>query len=329
MKNLWQLIKKGNTSSAIASLGNTGLAIIKAIAASVSGSGTMFASAMHSVADAVNQDFVFVGSVLAERKPTKKFPTGFGRVINLVCMVAVIVVTIMAYETIHKGYKLLKHPEEATSFWLNFIVLAIAVLIDGGILMKAMKEILKETRTEAAGLGMFPSAFKNAGKAAPPTRLVFYEDIVATLGALFALIAIVFAHFMDFLILDGIATILIGCLMIGVAFKVGYDNMVGLIGVSAPKDVEEKISRIILADPDVRDINRLRIVQEGRSYHVEAYIELRQGMSLAEASVSKMRVNSLLLQNPDISDVTLGILEDDNIRVWNPSADLGSEPQKP
>jgi len=329
MKNLWQLIKKGNTSSAIASLGNTGLAIIKAIAASLSGSGTMFASAMHSVADAVNQGFVFVGSVLAERKPTKKFPTGFGRVINIVCMVAVIVVTIMAYETIHKGYKLLKHPEEATNFWLNFVVLAIAVLIDGAILMKAMKEILKETRTEATGLGKFPAAFKNAGKAAPPTRLVFYEDIVATLGALFALIAIVFAHFMDFLILDGIATILIGCLMIGVAFKVGYDNMVGLIGVSAPKDVEEKISRIILGDPDVRDINRLRIVQEGRSYHVEAYIELRQGMSLAEASVSKMRVNSLLLQNPDISDVTLGILEDDNIRVWNPSADLGSEPQKP
>lgn len=160
MKNTWQLIKKGNTSSAIAALGNTGLAIIKGIAASVSGSGTMFASAMHSVADAVNQGFVFVGSVLAERKPTKKFPTGFGRVINLVCMVAVIVVTIMAYETILKGFKLLKHPEEATNFWLNFIVLVIAVIIDGAILMKAMKEIMKETRVQASGFALLPAAFK-------------------------------------------------------------------------------------------------------------------------------------------------------------------------
>lgn len=322
MKDLFQLIKKGNTSSGIAALGNTGLAIIKAIAASVSGSGTMFASAMHSVADAVNQAFVFIGSVLAEKKPTKKFPTGFGRVINLVCMVAVIVVTVMAYETILKGFKLLQHPEESTNFWLNFIVLIIAIIIDGSILMKAMKEILKETRAEASGLKMIPAAFKNAGRAAPPTRLVFYEDIVATLGAVFALIAIIFAHFLNFTLLDGIATILIGFLMVGVAFKVGYDNMVGLIGVAAPKDVEEKISETILSDQDVRDINRLRILQEGRTYHVEAYIELRTGMTLAEAGKSKARINAKLLSNPDIGDVTLGILEDDGIKLWNPNYDM-------
>lgn len=324
MNNFLQLIKKGNTSSGIAALGNTGLAIIKGVAASLSGSGTMFASAMHSVADAVNQAFVFIGSVLAEKKPTKKFPSGFGRVINLVCMVAVIVVTVMAYETILKGFKLLKHPEESTNFWLNFVVLMIAIFIDGSILMKAMKEILKETRVKAHGLGMIPAAFKNAGRAAPPTRLVFYEDIVATLGAVFALIAIIFAHFLDFTLLDGIATILIGLLMIGVAFKVGYDNMVGLIGVAAPKDVEEKISQTLMSDPDVRDINRLRILQEGRTYHVEAYIELRIGMTLAEAGQTKARINAILLKDPDIADVVLGILEDDGIKLWNPNYDTES-----
>lgn len=322
MKNWIQLIKKGNTSSGIAALGNTGLAVIKAIAASVSGSGTMFASAMHSVADAVNQGFVFIGSVLAEKKPTRKFPTGFGRVINLVCMAAVIVVTVMAYETILKGFKLLKYPEESTNFWLNFIVLLIAVLIDGSILFKAMKEIIKETRAEATGMGIFPAAFRNAGRAAPPTRLVFYEDIVATLGAMLALAAIIFAHFFQFTLLDGIATVLIGFLMIGVAFKVGYDNMMGLIGVAAPKDVEEKISSLILAEPDVRDINRLRILQEGRMYHVEAYIELRGGMTLAEAGKSKTRIITKLMSDPDISDVTLGVLEDDGIKLWNPQYDL-------
>lgn len=72
MSNFWALLKKGNTSSAAAALGNIGLAIIKGIAAAISGSGTMFASTMHTVADAVNQGFVFFGSVLAERKPTPK-----------------------------------------------------------------------------------------------------------------------------------------------------------------------------------------------------------------------------------------------------------------
>lgn len=151
MSTFIALVKKGNVSSGIAALGNLGLAAIKGVAAAISGSGTMFASAMHTLADTVNQGFVFTGSVLAERAPTKKFPSGFGRVINLFCMVAVIVITIMAYETVLEGIHLLQHPTAATNLLLNVIVLSISVLVDGAILLKAMKEIAKETRSEAQG----------------------------------------------------------------------------------------------------------------------------------------------------------------------------------
>ncbi|GAB2672849.1 cation diffusion facilitator family transporter [Paenibacillus thermoaerophilus] len=316
MGALIEAVKKGNTSSGVAALGNAGLAVAKGVAAGVSGSGAMFASAMHSVADAVNQGFVFFGSILAERKPTKRFPAGFGRVINLVCMAAVIVVTIMAYETILKGIKLLRHPEEATNFGLNFCILVLAVAIDGSFLLKAMKEIVKETGAKAAGVGLVSAAFRNVGRAAPPTRLVFYEDIVATLGALLALIAVIVSSFSAFDRLDGIAAILIGLLMVGVAFRVGYDNMAGLIGVAAPREVEENVAGIILSDPDTRDINRMRILQEGRAYHVEAYVELRKGLTLAEADDIKFRLRDKLLSDPNITDVTLGILEDDDLKEW-------------
>ena len=320
MGSFWAALKKGNTSSATAALGNTGLAIVKGVAAGFSGSGAMFASAMHSVADAINQGFVFVGSVLGEKKPTPRFPTGFGRVINLFCMVAVIVVTIMAYETIKEGFHLIQEPSVATHFWLNALILIAAIAVDGFILIKAMKEITHEARVEAKGWAIPLAAFRNVGRAAPPTRLVFYEDLVATTGALLALIAVVVSQLTTFLLLDGIATILIGFLMIGVAFKVGYDNMVGLIGVSAPKEVEERVSQMILSDPDVTDINRLRIVQEGRAYHVESYLELRPGLMLAEADDIKFRVRDKLLTDPDINDVVLGILEDDGIVTYNPQS---------
>lgn len=56
----------------MAALGNVFMALIKWIAAAMSGSGAMFASSMHSLADAVNQAFVFTGSVLAEKKPTRR-----------------------------------------------------------------------------------------------------------------------------------------------------------------------------------------------------------------------------------------------------------------
>lgn len=316
MGSLWAMLKKGNTSSATAALGNAGLAIVKGLAAAYSGSGAMFASAMHSVADAVNQGFVFLGSVLAEKEPTRRFPTGFGRVINLFCMIAVIVVTVMAYETIREGLHLIKEPAHSSHFWVNFIILFLAIAVDGYVLVKAMKEIVHETRAEATGWGIIPAAFRNVGRAAPPTRLVFYEDIVATTGALLALIAVIVTQFTTFALLDGIATVMIGVLMIGVAFKVGYDNMVGLIGVAAPKEVEERVVQIIFADPDVTDINRLRIVQEGRFYHVECYVELRPGLTLAVADDIKYRIRDSVLTDPDISDVTMGILEDNGVSDW-------------
>lgn len=313
------LLKKGNKSSAIAMVGNAGIAAIKFIAGALSGSGAMFATAMHSLADTINQGFVFVGSILSEKKPTRRFPTGFGRVINIFCMIAVIVVSIMAYETIQEGWHLFLHPvQSAGGLVLSVAVLLINLLVDGSVLIKAMKEINREARKHATGFGIVVGAFKNVGKAAPPTRLVFYEDFVAVIGAIFALIAVMIASFTNFDRIDGLVTILIGFLMVGVAFRVGYDNMVGLIGVAAPRDVEERVVKMILSDKDVTDINKLRITQEGRYYHVESLIELRRGLSLADADDIKFRVQDELIADPDITDVGIGIIEDNGVKDWTP-----------
>jgi cation diffusion facilitator family transporter len=321
-QSFFSLVKKGNKSSFFAMVGNGILAIAKGIAYFISGSGAMFASAMHSLADAVNQGFVFIGSVLSEKQPTEKFPTGFGRVINLFCMVAVIVVSIMAYETIREGIHLLKHPALVKGIWLNVFVLLLNILIDGAILYKVMKEIGQEARDESTGLGILSGAFKNVKRASPPTRLVFYEDLVAVSGAILALIAVLVSYFSDYQLLDGIVTIVIGFLMVGVAFRVGYDNMVGLIGVAAPKEVEDRIASAIFEDEAVIDIFKLRITQEGRYYHVESYLELKRGLPLSEADDIKFAIQDKLMSDPDIADVTLGIIEDDGIQEWK-----GSKPK--
>lgn len=306
-------IKQGNTSSGVAAAGNLFLSGIKAFAASVSSSGTMFASAMQSLADAINQGFVFFGSILAELPPTKRFPTGFGRVINIFCMVAVVVVTIMAYETIKEGWQLLQNPAESTNFMLNIIILAIAFFVDGFILIKAMKEIREETGAAGA---LIPAAFRNVRKASPATRLVFYEDLVATFGALLAITGIVLAQFFGILAADGLASIFIGVLMLYVAYRVGYDNMVGLIGVAAPAEVEKEIVELLLQDAAVADIQRLRILQEGRLYHLEGTLELQKGLTLDEADDVKLRLKDMLLRRQEIADVVLGIVEEDGQQNW-------------
>lgn len=322
-ETIGSLIKRGNKSSGSAAIGNTCIAVVKGIAFALTGSGSMFATMMHSIADAVNQVFVFTGSVLAEKRPTRRFPDGFGRVINLFCMVAVIVVTIMAYETMHEGFHLLRHPAtESDGYWINVIVLVLSIAADGFVWVKAMNEVLHESRVEAKGIGKFFASLKNVKRAAPPTRLVYYEDLVATTGGLLAMIAVLVTALTNFSLLDGISSILISFMMIGVAFRVGYDNMVGLIGVAAPPEIEERIARIIFDDPLVTDIYQMRILQEGRYYHVEGLIELKRGMTLADADDIKFKVRDKLLADPHISDVTLGIIEDNGIRNWVPQHDM-------
>ncbi len=124
----------------------------------------MFASTMHSIADTVNQLFVFGGSILAEREATRRFPSGFGRVIHLFCMLAVIVVTIMAYETIREGWYLVHHPMRSGGFWINLAVLVISIGMDGYVLIKAMKEIAREARLNVKGLKIATAAFRNVKK---------------------------------------------------------------------------------------------------------------------------------------------------------------------
>lgn len=309
------LFKKGNVSSGLAALGNLAIAIVKGIVAAISGNGTMFATAMHSFADTVNQIFVYVGSVFSEMEPSKRFPTGFGRIINIVCMFAVIVVTIMAYETIKTGWHLYLHPTESSDFLLSIIVLLFSFAVDGYILLKIMKEIVRETKGEKGG-SLFFTAFTRAKKAAPATKLVFYEDIVATLGAVLAIIGIVLSQYFGILKADGIVSIMIGLLMLFVAYRVGYDNMVGLIGVAAPAEVEEGIADILFADSCVVDIYGMRVIQEGRAYHVDVTVELKKGLLLDEADDLKFKLTDKLLQSPNITDVVLGIIEDNDEKTW-------------
>ncbi|MBM7551315.1 cation diffusion facilitator family transporter [Thalassobacillus pellis] len=311
-----RLLKKGNVSSGVAAAGNTGLAIIKFIAAFVSGSGAMMATAIHSTADATNQGLVFFGSALAEKEPTKRFPTGFGRVVNLFVLVAVVVIAIMAYETVLKGWEIIQHPEASTSLWLNLLILAAAIIVDGYVLIKAMKEVVKESRAEASGFKIVPAAFKNVRYAAPPTRLVFWEDIVATFGALLALITVLASYWTGLYYLDGVGTMLIGILLFIIAIKIGYENTLGLIGIAAPKMVEERVASLILQDDDVVDIRKLRVLQEGGNFHVEGYIELKEGLSLDQADDIKFRVIEKVQEDEDITDVTIGIVETDHTQNW-------------
>src|SRR4051794_17304947 len=232
------LLKNGNKSSLIAAIVNTVISIIKGVAYTYTGNVAMFAETMHSLGDAANQFFVFIGSALSKKSPTNRFPNGFGRLVNLVLLGAVLIVGIMAFETIQEGYHHILHPAESEGFLINVGVLAFALILELYVLFKAMKEVLHEVGVEARGLNVFFKSFANLGRAKPATKLVFMEDMVATSGGLLAIIAVVISHFLHIGWIEGAASILIGLMMFFVVGRVFLDNAAGVLG-RADEEMEE------------------------------------------------------------------------------------------
>ncbi|MCM3765819.1 cation diffusion facilitator family transporter [Neobacillus niacini] len=315
MGEIFQLLKRGNRSAMLAAIVNTVIAIIKGIAYMFTGNVAMFAETMHSLGDAANQFFVFFGSALSKKAPTEKFPNGFGRLVNLVLLGAVLIVGIMAFETIREGYHHVLHPTKSGGFIINLIVLVIATLLETFVLYKAMKEVLHEVGKEVSGPTVFVKSFAHLGRAKPATKLVFMEDLVATSGGVLAILAVVIAHFTDYHRLEGIASILIGLMMFFVVGRVFLDNAAGVIG-QADEEMESKIGAMVMADPDVKDIQEITVIKEGEDLHVELEIEIDPSLTVAEADDIKDRLHEKIFAENGVADVKIEIDEEDGVITW-------------
>ncbi len=316
MKELFLLLKKGSKSALLASIVNAVISIIKGIAYVMTGNVAMFAETMHSLGDMANQFFVFIGSALSKKAPTKRFPNGFGRLVNLVLLGAVLVVGVMAYETIIEGYHHILHPVESKGFMINVIVLSIAVILEAFVLFKAMKETLHDVGIHAQGLETITKSLANVNKAKPATKLVFLEDSVATGGGLLALIAVVISEFTLFHQAEGIASIIIGLLMFFVVGKIFLDNAAGVLG-EADEIMQDKIGSLVLEDPDVKDIPEITVLKEGDEFHVEIKIEVDPKISLATADDIKDRLEEKIIKEKGVTDVIVEFDEDDNFSSWD------------
>ncbi|MFJ7747447.1 cation diffusion facilitator family transporter [Peribacillus sp. NPDC097295] len=315
MKKLMLLLKQGNKSAFIATCINTIIAILKGIAYFLTGNVAMFAETLHSLGDAANQFFVFVGSALSKKAPTERFPEGFGRLVNLVLLGAVLIVGIMSYETIKEGFHHILHPIPSTGIVINLSVLFIAVVLEAYVLFKAMKEVVREANIEARGAAIIVKSFSGLSRAKPATKLVFMEDMVATGGGLLAILAILLANFTPFKQAEGVASVLIGLGMFYVVGRVFFENAAGALG-EADIDMRLKIGTMVMNDPEVRDIQNLAVIKEGEDFHVELEVELDAHITIAEADVIKDRLIASIFKERGVTDVIIEFDENDGISKW-------------
>jgi len=311
------LLRKGNKSALIASIVNTIIAIAKGIAFSITGNVAMFAETMHSLGDAANQFFVFIGSALSKKLPNDRYPNGFGRLVNLVLLGAVLIVGIMSYETIKEGYHHILHPSESDgkSIIINLSVLFFAVILEAYVMFKAMKEVLHEVSVEAKGFSIITKSFANLSRSKPATKLVFMEDLVATSGGVIAIISILLSYFAGWHAAEGVASIIIGIMMFYVVGKVFLDNAKGVLG-EADDELENSIAAYIYTNPEIIDIRSLFAMKEGEDYHIEMKLEIDTSIILSQALAIKERIENEIAAMKGVTDVIIEFVEDDGIVSW-------------
>lgn len=157
-------------------LGNTAISIIKFIAASITGSSAMLSEGIHSLVDTGNQILLLYGMKRAKKPADEEFPFGHGKEIYFWSfVVAILVFSVGAGVSIYEGIHHVIHPVHIENPMVNYIVLALAVLFEGGAWFFAFKEFgkVKGKRgyIEAVQDGKDPSMF-----------VVLFEDSAALLG---------------------------------------------------------------------------------------------------------------------------------------------------
>ncbi|AVK85773.1 cation diffusion facilitator family transporter [Lysinibacillus sp. B2A1] len=316
MAEILKLLKDGNKPSLLAAGVNAFLGLIKGIAFFFTGNVAMFAEMMHSLGDAANQFFVYIGSALSKKAPTKQFPSGFGRIVNLVCLFAVIIVAILSYETVKEGWHHFIHPSgESKGMLIALGVLFIGIVLEGAVLAKAAAEILHEAGQEKAGISTIPKAFAYLNRAKPATKLVFMEDLVATGGNILAFGAILIAHYTGWANIEGLVSMIIGCMMFYVVAKVFLDNARGVIG-ETDEEMLNHIAHLVLDDPNIQDIVRLEVIKEGEFLHVELVAEADPNLSLAFLDDVRDHLTEVILSQKGVSKVAILFDEDDGKLEW-------------
>ncbi|MCP4499210.1 MAG: cation diffusion facilitator family transporter [Deltaproteobacteria bacterium] len=244
---------KGGTQTVVmAVVVNFVIAILKFLAFSVSGSGAMLAEGIHSVADTANQALLFLGIKKSERPADDTHPFGYGAERYFWALVSAMGIFVLGCGvTVYHGVHQLMHPVLPTVGALTWGVLGVSALLEGSVFLMA----LREANSQREGKSWI--AFLKSSS--DPTLIaVLLEDSIAVIGIGIASLGILLSSATGIPQFDGAASILIGLLLGALALLLAVKNKNLLVGISAPKDVEDTIQKLVSGHPSVEKLLSMR-----------------------------------------------------------------------
>ncbi|QYH34627.1 cation diffusion facilitator family transporter [Salinibacterium sp. M195] len=248
----------GGTKAILAAmLANGGIAVTKFIAFLISGSSSMLAESVHSVADTSNQALLLLGGKKAKKHADAEHPFGYGRERYVYAfVVSIILFSVGGVFSLYEGVSKLQDPHPLEQAWLPITVLLIAIVLESFSLRTAVRES-NLVRGKQSWI-----AFVRHAKA-PELPVVLLEDVAALLGLVLALFGVGLTIITDDSLWDAIGTIAIGILLIIVAIILGIETKSLLVGEGATVKQRNLIRDTINAHPDVRSLIHMKTLYLG------------------------------------------------------------------
>ncbi|MED6334265.1 MAG: cation diffusion facilitator family transporter [Planctomycetota bacterium] len=255
-------------------LGNSAIAVIKFVAASMTGSSAMLSEAVHSVVDTGNQILLLHGLRRARRPPDAEFPFGHGKEIYFWSfVVALSVFAVGAGVSIYEGVVHILHPRPIEDPTVSYVVLGVAMVFEGAAWLFAWREFSRARGT----LGVFEAVRRGKD---PSLFVVLFEDSAAMLGLVVAFAGIALSHATGLAWIDGAAAVVIGLILAATAAWLAFETKSLLIGEAAGKEVRAEIRRIATGRPGVLRLNEVLTMHMGPDFVlVNLSVEFRDGES--------------------------------------------------
>lgn len=236
----------GNKTIYSALSANLLIAITKFIAGYFSNSAAMISEGIHSVVDTINQLLLLLGIYRSRRPADATHPFGYGK--ELYFWSFIVSITIFGLGggiSIYQGIVHIMHPEVLKDPTWNYVVIGVSILFEGTSLFIAWKEFNKSRH----GVGWWKAVLQSKD---PANFLVLFEDGGAVLGLMIVGVCLFFGHRYDVPELDGVASLLVGLLLVFISIILAKESRSLLMGEGIASETQAAIVKLVEKHPTVR-----------------------------------------------------------------------------
>jgi cation diffusion facilitator family transporter len=251
---------EGGTRAIIAALSaNLGIAVTKFVAFLLTGSSSMLAESVHSVADSGNQALLLLGGRRAQKRATPQHPFGYGRERYFwAFVVSIVLFTVGGLFALYEAWHKFQEPEpiEGQWWWVPIAVLVVSIGLESYSFRTAIHE-----SNQVRGRRRWSEFIRSAK--APELPVVLLEDFAALLGLVFALFGVGLTLLTHNGVWDAIGTGLIGILLVIVAITLSVEMKSLLLGEAGTVENVEAIEAALAGSDGIDRVIHMRTMHLG------------------------------------------------------------------